>query len=107
VRRIVDNLPKVDRGALRRKVRVAFEEMIEKVADAVDGAAEGRWIEDSEHPVRDALGEFRRHVYEQAMQSKVDAAEAAFPPSVEHRDRNEETKQGAALLPSADGQRTD
>ncbi len=52
-----------------------------EVADAVDNAPVGRVIRDSEEPARDALDRFRQKVYERVLQAKIDAAEAAFPPS--------------------------
>jgi hypothetical protein len=38
-------------------------------------------IRDSEENARDSLDRFRQIVYEQGLQAKIDAAEAAFPPS--------------------------
>jgi hypothetical protein len=61
------------------------------VADAVDGAAQGRVIRDSEEKARDALDRFRQVAYEKAIQMKVNAAEAAFPPSEQRHDGKEET----------------
>ena len=54
---------------------------MEEVVDAVDNAPAGRVIRDSEEPARVALDRFRCRVYEAALQAKVEAAEAAFPPS--------------------------
>jgi hypothetical protein len=79
-------LPKVDRAALRARLLAEFERTVEAVVDAVDNAAAGRLIRDSEEPSRVALDGFRAKVYEAALQAKVDAAEAAFPPSGQ-RDR--------------------
>ncbi len=81
------NLPKLDRAALRAKLHAEFEQTFEAVADAVDNAPSGRLIRDSEEPARIALDRFRTKVYEAVMQGKVDAAEAAFPPSEEPADR--------------------
>lgn len=81
------NLPKLDRAVFRAKLLAAFERTIESVADAVDGAPSGRVIRDSEEPARVALDQFRAAVYEAALQAKVDAAEAAFPPSEERGQR--------------------
>ena len=39
-------------------------------------------VRDSEEPARDALDRFRQVVYEKALQGKIDAVEAAFPPPV-------------------------
>jgi hypothetical protein len=74
-------LPKLDRAKLRAELAAEFERTLDAVAEAVDNAPAGRLIRDSEEPARDALDRFRQRVYEQALQAKVDAAEAAFPPS--------------------------
>lgn len=74
-------LPPVDRDSLRKRLLAEFEKTLEQVVDAVDAAPAGRVIRDSEEPVRDVLDRFRQTVYEEALQAKVDAAEAAFPPS--------------------------
>jgi len=73
--------PQMDREAFKRQMRAELEVLIEEVADAVDDAPAGRIICDSEEKVRDLFAEFRKKAYEQAIQLKVDAAEAAFPPS--------------------------
>jgi hypothetical protein len=77
----MDELPKLDREALRARMQAEFERTFAEVADAVDQAPRGRLIRDSEEPARVALDRFRKVMYEAAMQAKVDAAEAAFPPS--------------------------
>ena len=74
-------LPKLDREALRESLRAEFELTLEQVADAVDNAAVCRVIRDSEEPARDALDRLRQVVFEKALQLKIDAAQAAFPPS--------------------------
>ena len=79
-------LPKLDRAALRAQLVAEFERTVEEVADAVDRAPAGRVIRDSEEPARVALDRFRCQVYEAALQGKVAAAEAAFPPSGQHGD---------------------
>jgi hypothetical protein len=48
-------------------------------------------IRDSEEKSRDALDRFRQVAYEKAIQMKVNAAEAAFPPSPQRNDGKEET----------------
>jgi hypothetical protein len=80
------SLPKVDRAALREKMLAEFERTLEAVVDAVDKATPGRIIRESEEPARVALDGFRSKLYEAALQAKVDAAEAAFPPSEERGD---------------------
>ena len=54
-------------------------------ADSVDNARDGAWIEDSEGLSRQALDRFRQQVYEATVQARIDAAEAAFPPSEERK----------------------
>jgi hypothetical protein len=77
----MDAMPKVDRETYREQMRAEVERVLAEVADAVDRAPKGRVIRDSEEPAREALDRFRRVAYEKAVQLKVDAAEAAFPPS--------------------------
>jgi hypothetical protein len=48
-------------------------------------------IRDSEEKARDTLDRFRQVAYEKAIQMKVNAAEAAFPPSEQRHDGKEET----------------
>ena len=100
-------LPKLDREAYENQMRAEMERVLQEVADAVDNAPQGRVIRDSEEKARDALDRFRRVAYDRAVQMKVNAAEAAFPPSEQRDDREEETAQGKAACQSADRQRTD
>ena len=83
----MESLPKLDRDKLREQLLREFDQ----VADAVDEAPAGRVIRDSEEKARDALDRFRQAVYEQALQGKIDAAEAAFPPSGQSGDRKDQT----------------
>jgi hypothetical protein len=76
-------LPKLDRAKYQEQMRAEFEKVMREVADAVDDAPQGRVIRDSEEKARDALDRFRKTAYEKAVQMKVDAAEAAFPPSAQ------------------------
>ncbi len=73
-------LPRLDRKAYEEQMRAEFERALREVADAVDDAPQGRVIRDSEEKARDALDRFRQVAYEKAIQMKVNAAEAAFPP---------------------------
>jgi len=84
-------LPELSREKLMQELLVEAERTVNEVADAVDNAPAGRVIADSEEPARDALDRFRRVVYERVLQAKVDAAEAAFPPSAQRSDGQEET----------------
>jgi hypothetical protein len=58
-----------------------FEEIAKQVMHAVNDAPDGQWIAGSESQVRDLCAEMRRKVFERALQNRVDAADAAFPPS--------------------------
>lgn len=61
-------------------MRPQTEEMLREVMAAVNAAPDGAWINGSEMKVRDLLGEYRRTVFEQALQMKTNAAEGAFSP---------------------------
>jgi len=86
-----DPLPKLDRVKLMQELLAEAERTLNEVADAVDDAPGGRVIRDSEEKARDSLDRFRQVVYERVIQAKVDAAEAAFPPSAQRGDGQEET----------------
>lgn len=87
----MDETPRMDREAFKKQMRVEMEELLDEVARAVDDAPAGRIIRDSEEKVRDAFAEFRQKTFERALQMKVDAAEAAFPPSGQPNDGQAET----------------
>jgi hypothetical protein len=91
---VSQELPKLDRNAYREKMREAFEQAMDQVAEALDNARCGRLIRDSEEKARDVLEEFRRVAYETATQMKIDAAEAAFSPSEEPGDTKADAQQG-------------
>jgi predicted Zn-dependent protease len=88
---MTESLPELDREKLMQELLAEAERTVNDVADAVDNAAVGHVIADSEEPARDALDRFRQVVYERVLQAKVDAAEAAFPPSPQRSDGQEET----------------
>lgn len=72
---------KVVPEAFVEKMKVEVEAYLKGVMEAVNDAPDGAWIAGSEEQVRNLSAEFRRQAYERAVQMKVDAAEAAFPPS--------------------------
>lgn len=80
---MLDRSVKVDRAALKERLLLDFEATVEAVADSIDNARDGYWIDDSEEASRVALDRLRQRVYEAGLQAKVDAAEAASPPSGE------------------------
>ena len=57
------------------------EAYLKSVMEAVNVAPDGQWIAGSEEQVRDLSEDFRRQVFQQAVQQRIDAAEAAFSPS--------------------------
>ena len=77
----MDGTPKVSVESLRTFLHGRVDDIAEMLADAVDSARPGHLINDSEEIVRVAMDELRRAAYEAAIQQKIDAAEAAFPPS--------------------------
>ena len=72
---------KLSREAYIQAMRQRVEEMLGKVADAVNEAMPGKIINGSEEQVRDLFAKLRQAAFEQAVQMRVDAAEAAFSPS--------------------------
>lgn len=100
----MDRLPELSADELIARTRGQFEQLMRKVAAAVNAAPMGRVINGSEEQVRDLLGEFRRGVYETALQMRVDAAEAAFPPSGSAHGPSQ-AGQGERRARSADGER--
>ncbi|MEX0678614.1 MAG: hypothetical protein WD063_16155 [Pirellulales bacterium] len=76
-------------GAPEKLVAAMEQEMqqyLQSVMQTVNNAPDGAWIAGSEESVRDLSADFRRRVFERAVQMRVDAAEAAFPPSAQPGD---------------------
>jgi len=87
--------PQLSADALLDKLRGQFERLCLDVAAAVNRAPAGQVIDHSEEEVRDLLGVFRQATYQTAVQLRLDAAEAAFPPSGAPPDRQPAAEQGA------------
>ena len=68
-------------------MREQFEQLCRDVTAAVNGAQPGRVITDSEEQVRDLLARFRQQTYQAAVQLRLEAAQAASPPSAAPRHR--------------------
>jgi hypothetical protein len=77
---------KVSREEYAKQMKAEMEGYLASVIEAVNEAPDGAWIAGSEEQVRDLSAGFRRRVFEKAVQMRVDAAEAAFPPSEEPGD---------------------
>ena len=77
----METSPRVSPQQFAESMKQEFEEFAKEVMEAVNDAPDGQWITDSEEQVRNLSAEMRRKVFEQALQRRVNAAEAAFPPS--------------------------
>lgn len=79
----MDDHGQIDADEVIRQLQAEYEKAVRTVVRAVNDAPDGHWIDGSEEPARQALGEFRRKAYECALQMRVEAAEtsAAFSPS--------------------------
>ena len=77
----MDPQPQACAEELTALLRRDFEQLCRDVTAAVNQAAPGRVITDSEEKVRDLLARFRQQTYQTAVQLRLEAAQAAFPPS--------------------------
>lgn len=91
----MDHSPQLSAQVLCEQLRERFELLCRGVAEAVNEAPAGQVINASEEKVRDLLADFRTATYQTAMQLRLDAAQAAFPPSAQPTDRQTPTEQGA------------
>lgn len=74
-----------EKEELVRRLRSRVEECLGKVLASVNAARDGHLIEDSEKAANDLLNELKRQVYEEALQTRIDATEASFSPSGRRR----------------------
>ena len=79
--------PRVPPQEFADSMKQEMEQYLQEVMEAVNNAPDGAWISGSEERVRDLSAAMRRRVFEKAVQKRVDAAEAAFPPSASSDDR--------------------
>ncbi len=61
-----------------------FERLLDEVVEAVSKAKPGHIIDDSEEPVRDAAGQFRRMLFEKALELRSQGE--AFSPCGQPRE---------------------
>lgn len=73
--------PRVSPDEFAELMREEVDQYLKQIMEAVNQAPDGEWISGSEEQVRDITAAMRERIYEQAVQTRVDAAEAAFPPS--------------------------
>jgi hypothetical protein len=83
----MDTTPRVPPQEFADSMKQEMEQYLQGVMEAVNNAPDGAWITGSEERVRDLSAAMRRRVFEKAVQQRVDAAEAAFPPSARSDDR--------------------
>ena len=81
------NLPEINDRKLKELLKEDFEDCIAEVVEAIDTAKAGSIIDDSEEPVRIATGKLRQKIFEKALQMKLDAAQAAFSPSDQNKNK--------------------
>jgi hypothetical protein len=84
--------PKLSRDEYLAQMRAKMEAMLGQVADAINDAPPGHIISGSEERVRDLFADLRQQAFEMGLQMRVDAAEAAFPPSEGPEHRQDQTE---------------
>jgi hypothetical protein len=77
----MESTPKLSRDEFIQQMREEMEAILGQVADAINEAPPGQIISGSEEQVRDLFADLRQHAFETGLQMRLDAAEAAFPPS--------------------------
>lgn len=70
---------KITKKQLKQTLSVDIERLLEDVVEAMNNAKPGSIIDDSEEPVRDAAGQFRRMLFEKALELRCQSE--AFSPS--------------------------
>lgn len=70
-----------DERELVRRLQGVMSASISQVMAVVNAARDGHLIDDSEVQVNDLMNDLKRRVYEEALQTRVDATEASFSPS--------------------------
>jgi len=75
---------------IMEEINVDMQQMVQKVADAINSAEDGAIINQSEEPVRDAHAVFRQATYQKAL-SLLENKQRAFSPSTDPaRDKMEQ-----------------
>ena len=77
----MESTPKLSRDEFINRMREKVEATLGRVADAINQAPPGHIITGSEEQVRDLFADLRHRAFEAGLQMRVDAAEAASPPS--------------------------
>ena len=87
-----------------QQMRQRMEQALRRVAQAVNDAPDGAWINASEWQVFNEFNDLRRDAYERALQMRADAAAPGFSPGGPGDGRGQ-AEQGAGAAEHADGQR--
>ena len=69
----------ITKKQLKEALAIDMDKLLDDVVEAMNNAKPGSIIDDSEEPVRDAAGEFRRMLFEKALELRGQSE--AFPPS--------------------------
>lgn len=77
----MNDQPQLSAQDLLDQMRDHFEKLCTDVTAAVNAAPAGQVINASEEKVRDLLADFRTATFQAAVQLRLQAAQAAFPPS--------------------------
>lgn len=101
----MESASKMDVAGYLREMREKMEKTLREVAEAVNAAPDGSWVNGSEMEVRDLFARMRQEAYEKALQMRIDAAQAAFSPGASG-DASASGEQGNRKQRHADGQRT-
>jgi hypothetical protein len=88
----MDSTPKLSREEFIARMQTYVAQALGQVADTINNAADGQIIAASEEKVRDLFADLRRQAFELGLQMRIDAAEAAFPPSQGPGHRQEPTQ---------------
>ena len=72
---------RITREQLKQALSADIERLVDDVVEAINNAKPGSIIDDSEEPVRDAAGQFRRMLFEKALELRGHSE--AFSPSAE------------------------
>jgi len=63
--------------AFAKRMQQRLDQAMREVAQAVNNAPDGAWINASEMKIRDVFADLRRETYEKALQMRLDATHAA------------------------------
>ena len=88
----MDSTPELSREQFIARMQSYVAQALGQVADAINDAAPGQVIDASEERIRQLFADLRRQAFELGLQMRIDAAEAAFPPSEGSGHRQESTQ---------------